>query len=483
MGTLNSHRNLNCEQVYNIWQSEPELIKIFDLRSAAEFAQAHIPGAQNLRPEMLNGELENIGEKLAVIVASPELEAELAARLKAKQNYVFMSQCHRWAELKKPLAGEGIKTAFYDLEKHYLEEKKKDSKMNKDIVFHQLFEAESSTYTYIIADKETREAAIIDPVLETVDRDLKLIEELNLKLVYVLDTHIHADHVTGAGEIRKRTGIKTAVSKDAKVSCVDIELEDGQELLLGRKKIRVIATPGHTNTCLTYAFEGMLFTGDALLIRGCGRTDFQQGSSDKLFESVRGKLFSLPEDTIVYPGHDYRGQTATTIGLEKQHNPRLKESISKDEFKKIMSEMKLAHPKKIHEALPANMACGVPKDKRVMHPQVVDGIPEVSVQDVYIHDASVGEKKLRLIDVRRPDEFNGEYGHIKGSELVTLGPELTKFLESGDRNQEIVFVCRSGGRSGTATAESIKFGYKYTANMVGGMIKWNEEKQPVVRDQ
>jgi sulfur dioxygenase len=354
--------------------------------------------------------------------------------------------------------------------------------MNKEIIFHQLFEAQSSTYTYILADKETREAAIIDPVIETVDRDLKLIEELNLKLMYVLDTHIHADHVTGAGEIRKRTGAKTAVSQLAKVSCVDIELEDGQELLLGSKKIRVIATPGHTNTCLTFAFQGMLFTGDALLIRGCGRTDFQQGSADKLFESVREKLFSLPNETVVYPGHDYRGQTSTTIGLEKQHNPRLKVTITKDEFKKIMSEMKLAHPKKIHEALPANMACGVPKDSRVLHPQVVDGIPEVSVQDIYMHVESVKEKKLRLIDVRRTDEFNGELGHIAGAELITLGHELNQVLENGDRNQEIVFICRSGGRSGTATAVSIKLGYKYTANMIGGMIKWNEEKQPVARD-
>ncbi len=234
--------------------------------------------------------------------------------------------------------------------------------MRTDILFHQLFEAESCTYTYIIADKKTKEAAIIDPVLETVDRDLKLIEELDLKLLYVLDTHIHADHITGAGEIRKRTHAQTCVSQKAHIDCVDIPLEEGQELKLGEKVIKVLSTPGHTNTCLTYYFEGLLFTGDALLIRGCGRTDFQQGSSDKLFESVHGKLFKLPDETIVYPAHDYRGMTSSTILLEKKFNPRLRETNSQDDFKKMMSELKLAHPKKIHEAVPANLACGRTKE-------------------------------------------------------------------------------------------------------------------------
>lgn len=353
--------------------------------------------------------------------------------------------------------------------------------MEKDVIFHQLFEAESSTYTYIIADKKTKEAAIIDPVIETVDRDLKLIDELGLKLIYVLDTHIHADHVTGAGEIRKRTKAKTAVSQHAGVSCVDIPLEDGQELILGNKKIRVIETPGHTNTCLSYFFEGMVFTGDALLIRGCGRTDFQQGSSEKLYDSVHGKLFKLPEDTVVYPGHDYRGHTSSTIGLERKFNSRLSDSKSKEDFKKIMAELNLANPKKIHEAVPANLACGQLKASRAIRPQNVDGIPEVTCEDVLVHLPDVDTKKIRLIDVRRSDEFNNEFGHVKGSELIPLGPELMSFLEQGNREEEIVFICRSGGRSGTATDQSIKLGYKFTVNMAGGMIRWNELKQPVER--
>ena len=348
--------------------------------------------------------------------------------------------------------------------------------MNKDIIFYQLFEPETSTYTYLIADKKTKEAALIDPVLETVDRDLNLIEELGLRLMYVLDTHVHADHITGAGEIRNRTKAKTAVSAESKVDCVDIFLEDGQELLLGDKKIKAIATPGHTDSCMTYAFEGMIFTGDALLIRGCGRTDFQQGSSDKLYDSVHGKLYQLPEDTIVYPGHDYRGQTHSTIGMEKKYNARLAEHKTKDEFKKTMAELKLANPKKIHEAVPANLMCGKTQNKRVLHPQNVDGVPEVSVEDVLMH-----QKDLLLVDVRMPEEFNNELGHIAGSELVTLGPELNNFLKNGDRNKEIVFVCRSGARSAHATLQSIEIGYKKTANMTGGMIRWNEKKQPVER--
>ncbi len=464
---------LTCEQVYNLWATEPNLIKLIDLRSTAEFKAAHIPGAENLQPDKIFDELDCLGDRLAVIIAPDNIEHSIANLLGNRQNFVFMSHCHRWVELNRPLAGEGLQATIFNFKEL------KGVNMRNDIIFHQLFEAESSTYTYIIADRKSKEAAIIDPVIETVDRDLKLIEELGLRLMYVLDTHIHADHITGAGEIRKRTQAKTAVSQDAAVECVDIPLEDGQELLLGDKKIKVIATPGHTNTCLTYSFEGMIFTGDALLIRGCGRTDFQQGSSDKLYESVHEKLFKLSPDTAVYPGHDYRGQTSSTIALEKQFNPRLGEAKSKDDFKKIMSELKLANPKKIHEAVPANLACGKPKEARSIHPQVVDGIPEVTCEDVLAHAEQVRSKKVRLIDVRRPDEFNGEYGHINGAELVTLGPDLTKFLENGNRSEEIIFVCRSGGRSGTATAESIKLGYKFTINMAGGMIRWTERKQPV----
>ncbi len=449
-------------------------MRVLDLRSEEEFRQTHVPGAIHIQKEDLNRELDQLGGRLAVIVAPDSISEEIGLGISNREDAVLLNQCHRWIQLQHPVSGGGLEAVIFDFKRRSPMGTTK-ALLEDGTIFHQLFEAESSTYTYIIADRKTREAAIIDPVLETVDRDLKLIDELGLRLVYVLDTHIHADHITGAGEIRKRTEAKTAVSRRANVDCVDIALEDGQELTLGSKEIKVIATPGHTDTCLTFGFEGMVFTGDALLIRGCGRTDFQQGSADDLYESVHEKLFQLPDDTIVYPGHDYRGLTSTTIGLEKVHNPRLGIKNSREDFKKIMSELKLANPKKIHEAVPANLACGRPKDSRVLHPQVVDGIPEITVEDVARHlpDAEAG--KVKLIDVRRPEEFNNELGHIKGAKLVTLGPDLTKFLETGNRAEEIIFVCRSGGRSGTATAESIKLGYKFTINMVGGMIRWNEK--------
>ncbi len=226
------------------------------------------------------------------------------------------------------------------------------------IIFQQLFDTESSTYTYLIADPLTKEAALIDPVKEWVTRDLNLVSELGLKLKYVLDTHIHADHITGAGEIRELTKAKSGVSQNAGVDCVDLHLVDGQILKLGDRPIEVIATPGHTNTCLSFYFVDRIFTGDALLIRGTGRTDFQEGSAENLFDSITNKIFNLPDETLIYPAHDYKGLTSTTVALEKKFNSRVGAGRSREEFVKIMSELKLAHPKKIQQAVPANLSCG-----------------------------------------------------------------------------------------------------------------------------
>ncbi len=236
--------------------------------------------------------------------------------------------------------------------------------MSNEMIFYQLFEAESSTYTYLLGDPNTKQAIIIDPVLETVERDLQLIRELDLRLVYIFDTHVHADHITGAGLLREKTGAKTAVSAGARVDCADIALQDGDEISFGTFKITALATPGHTDSCMAFVCGDRVFTGDALLVRGTGRTDFQQGSSERLYQSVQQKLFTLPPQTKVYPAHDYKGQTSSTIGLEKKWNPRVGGGKTQAEFVKIMSELKLADPKKIGIALPANLGCGRVKGPR-----------------------------------------------------------------------------------------------------------------------
>lgn len=195
-------------------------------------------------------------------------------------------------------------------------------------------------------------------MLEHFERDVALINELNLKLQYVFETHIHADHITSAFKFSDELGCKIAVSKEADIKCADIATEDGRIFSFGPFQIKAIATPGHTESCTSFHCENMLFTGDTLLVRGCGRTDFQQGSSSKLFHSVRKKLFTYPEDTIVYPAHDYKGFTSTTIGEEKLYNPRLSININEIEFIEIMKNLDLDYPKKIKEAVPANLKCG-----------------------------------------------------------------------------------------------------------------------------
>jgi sulfur dioxygenase len=231
--------------------------------------------------------------------------------------------------------------------------------MKTNLVFQQLFDSASWTYTYLLADAVSKEAVLIDTVIENVERDLKLIDELGLNLKFVLDTHIHADHVTGAGQIRSTRGIQTAVPKNSNVSCADINLSEGDQIKFGPFVIKVLETPGHTDASLSFVCEDMVFSGDALLIRGTGRTDFQSGSSSDLYDSITQKLFTLPVDTKLYPAHDYKGFTSSTIEAEIKFNPRAGGGRTKKEFMQIMSDLKLEYPKKIDEALPANQACGI----------------------------------------------------------------------------------------------------------------------------
>ena len=349
--------------------------------------------------------------------------------------------------------------------------------MTEKLIFHQLFEKETSSYTYLLADSITKDAVLIDPVYEMVERDLQLLKDLSLNLKYVLDTHVHADHITGSGEIRKRTGAKVGVSSAYDMSCPDLHIEDGQEIRFGGFTIRSIHTPGHTSGCLSYQLGNMIFTGDALLVRGCGRTDFQEGSSEKLFQSVREKLFSLPDETIVYPAHDYKGFTHTSIGVEKRLNPRLKLELTRDDFVSIMASLKLAFPKKIQEAVPANLQCGLREDLGVPKTDSLDEVPTILAEDLA---RKLGQ--VRVIDVRGLDEFNNELGHIPNAVLATLGSELQEKLKSESHDQELVFVCRSGKRSGEATKIARSSGFTNVSSLEGGMLRWKELKLPFERD-
>jgi sulfur dioxygenase len=226
------------------------------------------------------------------------------------------------------------------------------------MIFRQLFEPQTSTYTYLVADEETKQALLIDPVVEEFESYTSLLNALQLKLVYTAETHVHADHVTGASLLREKLGSKSAVFAEAGAYGADLLLRDGDVLQLGSTSLEVRHTPGHTAGCISFVGNDRVFTGDALLIGGCGRTDFQEGSAAVLYQSIHQRLFTLPPDTLVYPGHDYNGNTVSTIKQEMAKNPRLGVSKTKQEFIELMGNLKLPYPRFIDRALPANKACG-----------------------------------------------------------------------------------------------------------------------------
>lgn len=226
------------------------------------------------------------------------------------------------------------------------------------MLFRQLFDQDTWTYTYLIADLTTKEAVLVDSVLEQVERDFKLLNELDLKLKYCLETHIHADHITGTGKLREMTGCQGIVPEDAQAACADINIRDGETLQVGEITIKGIETHGHTDSHVAYLVNNThVLTGDALFIRGCGRTDFQGGDAGTLYDRVTQKLFTLPNETLVYPAHDYNGQTVSTIGEEKRFNPRFV-GKNRDSFIIFMNNLDLPDPHKIMEAVPANERCG-----------------------------------------------------------------------------------------------------------------------------
>ena len=352
------------------------------------------------------------------------------------------------------------------------------------MLFRQLFDQDSSTYTYLLADAGSREAVIIDPVVEQFERDRTLIEELELTLRFILETHVHADHVTGGSLLRERFGAQSIISERAGVVCADRLVKHGDVIQFGAHTLRVRETPGHTDGCVTYvcAEPPLAFTGDALLIRGCGRTDFQHGDSARLYRSVHEQIFSLSDDTVLYPAHDYRGRTSTSVREEKRWNPRLGASKSERDFIEIMSRLDLPYPRKIDLAVPSNLQCGGSQltaaaadlDTSWAPIQLSSaGVPELAPEWLRDHPS-----EPFVIDVREPDEYRGELGHIAGAASIPLAT-LQTAAHHLPRDRALVLVCRSGGRSGRAAVDLAKWGFSRAASLRGGMVEWNARKLPV----
>jgi sulfur dioxygenase len=357
------------------------------------------------------------------------------------------------------------------------------------MIFRQLFDPVSSTYSYLLADEPTRQAVLIDSVYERFARDAALLDELGLRLIWTLETHVHADHVTAAWLLRERFGSKIAISRAAlnadlpTKACADRLLDPGDQVAFGAHTLEVRATPGHTNGCVTFVLDDrtMAFTGDALLVRGAGRTDFQEGDARTLYRSVHTQIFSLPDTTLLYPAHDYAGRMVTSVAEEKRHNPRLGAERSEDDFVGLMQNLRLPHPKQIDIAVPANLRCGRPQQGAEPKPtpwapvvRTYAGVPEITSEWLHEHAAGV-----RLIDVRQPQEWSGELGHIEGAELIPLSALLDQ-LSSLNKSDAIVLVCRSGGRSAQAAQQLESAGFARVANLSGGMIAWRGARLPVV---
>jgi len=349
------------------------------------------------------------------------------------------------------------------------------------LIFRQMFDAQSSTYTYLLADSASRACVLIDPVFEQVRRDASFIRELGLDLLWTLETHVHADHVTGAWLLKERLGSRIALAAAGGADGADRLLQDGDVISFGARSLEVRATPGHTNGCLTYVLDDQscAFTGDAILVRGCGRTDFQQGDARQLYHSIKDQIFSLPDECMLFPGHDYRGATATSVDEEKRYNPRIGGALSESDFAGYLANLGLPHPKQIDVAVPANMRCGRPETG--VAPSDPDwaplsltfaGIWEVAPQWLEEHAAAV-----QILDVREPDEVIGPLGSIDKAIRIPLA-QLGERSGELSKDRPIVAVCRAGGRSAQATVILQRKGFEKVANLAGGMLRWNAGHHP-----
>ena len=344
------------------------------------------------------------------------------------------------------------------------------------MIFRQLFDQTSSTYSYLLASRKGGEALIVDPVLEKVDRYLQLVRELDLKLVKAVDTHIHADHITGLGALRDRTHCITVMGEQAKVDVVSMRVTEGDRLTIEGLALDVLYTPGHTDDSYSFLMGDRVFTGDTLLIRGTGRTDFQNGSARDQYDSLFNKLLKLPDETLVYPAHDYKGDTVSTIGEEKRHNPRL-QVRSVDEYVELMSKLNLPNPKMMDVAVPANMRVGLAQDEIARKGWAVTPA-EAKVL--------VGRPTVALVDLRERSERE-KHGMIPGS-LHAPYPELAENIRPGGMLHElasatgrrIVFYCAFGERSAMAVQAAQDAGLTAACHIHGGLDAWRKAGGPLV---
>jgi sulfur dioxygenase len=345
------------------------------------------------------------------------------------------------------------------------------------MVFHELNRA--SCKTYLLACSQTRKGVLIDPVKERVDRYLAVMAYHRVELDAIIDTHTHADHRTGTWDLRDLTGARVVMHRRAPAPRVDVHVDDGDQLEAGTLKFKFLHTPGHTPDSMAVVIGDRVFTGDTLLIRGTGRADFAGGDPGAQYDSVTGKLFALPEATLVYPSHDYRGHTSSTIGDEMRLNPRLA-GKSRAEYVEIMNNLHLPLPEKIQEALQANESAI--DDDSIKFPSFA--------QLSQVHQLTAAEVRTRLssrmppllLDVREQDEYAGELGHIAGSILVPLKDLPGRADEfAASKQAEVVAICRAGVRSATAAAILTGLGFEHVYSLRGGMLDWAAAGLPVDR--
>jgi len=332
--------------------------------------------------------------------------------------------------------------------------------------------------TYLLACENTRKAVLIDPLRERIDRYLAVLAYHGYRLEFILDTHTHADHRSGVWDLRELTGAQTVMHREAPAPRIDIHVEDGQELRLGKMVLTLMHTPGHTPDSISILAGERVFTGDTLLIGGSGRCDFAGGDPGAQYDAVMDGLFSLPDSTLVLPAHDYRGHDHSTIGAEKKSNTRFA-GRSRADYIKLMNNLGLPLPQKIQEALQANQSAI--EDESVNFPSIPQLSQVRQIEPLLLYEMLKHGEPPTLLDVREAEEFSGDLGHVGGSRLIPLKELPARAEELGIKNRPIVTICRAGMRSTTAAAILTGLGFDHVSNLKGGMLAWDDQKLPAER--